>query len=421
MSARPEADAGFPYGSLIPSQILASPTTVQVRATSTDTSSTGTATATANNNKQETPVQNDMTNGDPSKPQTTSSTAVGTSATPLAHSMRKKPRWTREEKRQRKENEQKGLQQSPKADRKVKEKPKFGELLLSCAEKAMHTEGVSVQPPLTGGEGTDTNRNGGTVVITCESISSPFTPGSSATTTTNTTDRTAIHVKPLLILDLNGILCHRIRKNHSEAYVGTPYRPYDADTRIAHTPIVHRPDIAAWLDLLAPHFVLAVWTSAKSKTATKLLDLLMADTVRSRLLFVWSQSQCQLSEDGVWLKPLQKVYESYPLWNDRNTLLLDDTPAKCLIPSNTLHPPALHGKAIVGEQSDESNVSHQLDFFRKLIQHFGTARVTTNVSKSEDGNRDKVTIDTCQEARSMLMEFLQLNAVQHMGWRGDRT
>jgi len=124
-----------------------------------------------------------------------------------------------------------------------------------------------------------------------------------------------IYVKPLIVLDLNGILCHRVRdftthpsiiatamqlNGHNREIIstaalqndrGTPqhqqtmptttishsmkmihqnlYRPSAA--HIAGTPIIYRTDLVSFLTMLDQNFTLAVWTSAKRKTARLLV------------------------------------------------------------------------------------------------------------------------------------------------------
>lgn len=115
--------------------------------------------------------------------------------------------------------------------------------------------------------------------------------------------RFIIHVKPLIVLDLNGVLCHRIRKNNltSPKYqienISNPkisFRP--AIGHVANTDIIPRSDLVPFLNYLNDHFSLAVWTSATRKTAHSLVDLLFPPNVRQRLVFVWSRSFCNLVE-----------------------------------------------------------------------------------------------------------------------------
>ena len=86
---------------------------------------------------------------------------------------------------------------------------------------------------------------------------------------------TTIRVQPLLILDLNGILCHRDRKKKKSRPGGVPGVLRRFTGIVAQTPIIPRTDLLLFLHFLDCHFCLAIWSSAKPKTAKILLDLLL--------------------------------------------------------------------------------------------------------------------------------------------------
>jgi len=266
----------------------------------------------------------------------------------------------------------------------------------------------------------------------------------------------AIKVQPLLVLDLNGILCHRDRlrkrdrfwkdllthadtrrNKNSSAKISNAYRDMDRwklrtpAGKVANTPIVPRTDLLEFLTYLDKHFCLAIWTSAKQKTAKKLLNLLLSgdkgdsskkqNGIRSRLLFVWSQSHCtavrspnscrkdsraanrvgtkinnatissdpetaefplsddnnsktndtrkieinadkaddelSFNDDVVYEKHLSKIWEAYPLWSANNTLLMDDSPEKC--PLATAN--SIHPSPLHGRDPETGNCSKDGD------------------------------------------------------------
>ena len=145
----------------------------------------------------------------------------------------------------------------------------------------------------------------------------------------------SIKVKPLLVLDLNGILCHRDRKhkrvNFWNSLHGTQQQQQQQQElignnsnnnniritsdppawkfrlsigNVANSNIIPRTDLIQFLQYLDQHFCLAIWTSAKTKTANRLLKLLLGgkgnnnnnnnncSSLRKRFLFIWSQTQC---------------------------------------------------------------------------------------------------------------------------------
>ena len=228
-----------------------------------------------------------------------------------------------------------------------------------------------------------------------------------------------IYVKPLIVLDLNGILCHRIRERQTENLIiespksKSRYRP--SIGRIANTEIVPRSDLVNFLQFLHQHFAIAVWTSATAKTAKALVNMLFPDEIKKRLVFVWHRGCCNLlrrseiNDDGkrkkkkrrrnrskdrsdpadnqcnvqrdtteessamqssnnydqdlLAVKSLSKVWSNYPIWDETNTLLLDDSPDKCprLFRGNAAHPPSLCGTETMCEEMDEQNSGCEKD------------------------------------------------------------
>ena len=261
-----------------------------------------------------------------------------------------------------------------------------------------------------------------------------------------------IYVKPLIILDLNGVLCHRVRtRNNSPKNEG--YRP--SIGRIAMTPIIARTDLNIFLEQLCQNFTMAVWTSAKRRNALELVKLLFPPHISQQLLFIWAQNKCQsiprpnkqpqqplsnqYKDDIIFTKRLSKVWEDYPLWNSTNTLLIDDSPDKCPneYVNNALHPPPLTGlkpnqfdsstntnnnnnkssaQALTKDDcsNDEINEELQRTFFQKLAMHW-----TTNPNNSNSPhNKNDETMDNVDD-NSSLRSFLKQHGSSHMGWRGE--
>jgi len=320
-----------------------------------------------------------------------------------------KRRWTREEKalqRERKKAFQQDnnitvSQKKPKSKKPTKVKPlSLNEKLLHCAKNALFTNSVDVRQLAVETEKQQQQEESCIHVKTyCQQEPSLLLPPPPTT-------HVMIHVQPLLILDLNGILCHRIRH---ERHCPTTHRPSVA--HVANTPIIPRVDLQTLLAFLDCNFCLAVWTSAKAKTAKQLVSLLIPEHVQERLLFVWAQSKCHTIYTGgedkkpLFQKPLSLVWNEYPLWNSENTFLMDDSPKKCGMEFsyNTLHPPPLHGRhyfplssnsnTVDMEMSDLENEERQLQFFQQLVEEID----------SERGD---------------MLAFLEKAGRGHMGWRG---
>jgi len=154
-------------------------------------------------------------------------------------------------------------------------------------------------------------------------------------------------VRRLVILDLNGLLIHRIHERDTADLdrdfleSATYYRPFY---------IWKRPHVDEFLNFLFQHFTVAVWTSAQKRNAENMIPLLLGNQ-SPPFLFVWDQSKCNadtLSEEQWaeeltkpprkrrrrkrWLftKPLAKVWEAFPEYNATNTLLIDDSVEKTI-------------------------------------------------------------------------------------------
>jgi hypothetical protein len=266
------------------------------------------------------------------------------------------------------------------------------EFMLTSAESLQFTGSIVLHKPSSLSEQSVTEQ------LPTESIeplkivvrtSSSFSTG----TTGSKANHNLIEIQPLLILDINGILCHRVRKSRDTYDPSATYRPTNGT--VANTPIIARPFLQEFLSFLQAHFTLAVWTSAKKKTATQLINRLVPLDIADRFLFVWAQHDCHVQqappEEGVgshthpqdvlFEKNLSKVWQAYPLWNAHNTLLMDDSPEKCVaVKHNAIHPPPLHGREMLPEDlqhskdktllSDEANVAYQLRFMQQLAQHW---------------------------------------------------
>lgn len=236
-------------------------------------------------------------------------------------------------------------------------------------------------------------------------------------------DKIRIQIQPLLILDVNGILCHRVRKSRDTYDPTALYRP-DIGV-VANTPIIARPLLQEFLSFLQQHFVLAIWTSAKKKTATQLINRLVPPTISSRFLFVWAQHDCHVQSvpqdqaatthprDILFEKDLSKVWKAYPLWNAMNTLLMDDSPEKCsAVKHNAVHPPPLNGRVLGGDNignilSDEENVARQMELMQQLARHW--------VEYPLMQEWDEEAGDSVFHATKTLADFLREHAKDYQG------
>ncbi|KAL7566493.1 hypothetical protein ACA910_000965 [Epithemia clementina (nom. ined.)] len=240
-----------------------------------------------------------------------------------------------------------------------------------------------------------------------------------------------VHVQPLLVLDLNGILCHRVRHNRAPNTPKSAYR--HSVLNVANTPVVPRTDLHDFLSFLDRNFCLGVWTSAKNRTAIALVSALFPSDVASRLLFVWAQHHCDtIQSDGgdddglVFEKNLTKVWKEFPLWNVNNTVLIDDSPDKCTQwHANAVHPPPLNGLRSDWEGNsmpDEVNERQQRLFFDGLAAFWKRHKVVQTWDE-ESGDATTYITDTSNGREESLhdsnglLQYLKQRAVGHMGWK----
>ena len=151
--------------------------------------------------------------------------------------------------------------------------------------------------------------------------------------------------KKLLILDVNGLLLHRIYKASPEA------RALGAVADVGHFTVFLRPHVREFLEWCKRHFHIALWGTALVENITPLLRLLDFEGVP---VVVYGQGDCTCTglrdpltpAKFLYVKPLRR------LWNDprvaeigdfdaTNTLLLDDAPYKAAYnPPHTCVSPA---------------------------------------------------------------------------------
>lgn len=179
------------------------------------------------------------------------------------------------------------------------------------------------------------------------------------------------------------------------------------------------------------NYVSCEGTSAKSKNAAALVKVLIPDAIKQRLLFTWAQHDCQTvvndptTNEIIFVKDLQKVWDAYPLWNTNNTLLVDDSPDKCLSwQENAVHPPAMNGlksesiRTLLMNQSalltsswmsDEENTNLQRIFFEGLVNHW----TQNNVVHEWDTECEDVIV---AHHTTTQVSYLRQHACTHMGW-----
>jgi hypothetical protein len=127
--------------------------------------------------------------------------------------------------------------------------------------------------------------------------------------------------KRLLILDMNKLLVFRAFQ-----FEGDP----KGSILLGQHRTWIRPKVQIFLDFCFQNYDVAVWSSANAKN----LDALIGPVIgpyRNRLVFIWSQEECERIETGkekpLFKKPLSKVVQKFDYFMEE-ILIIDDSPEK---------------------------------------------------------------------------------------------
>ncbi|PWA67221.1 FCP1-like domain, HAD-like domain protein [Artemisia annua] len=142
--------------------------------------------------------------------------------------------------------------------------------------------------------------------------------------------------KKLLVLDVNGLIVD---------IVAHPDEKYKPDTIIGRKAVYKRPYCDEFLKFCFERFNVGVWTSRTRRNIERVLDFLMKDT-QKQFIFCWDQSHCtetgfntlDNSDKPLLLKELKKLWDKQDpdlswdrgVYDESNTILLDDSPYKAL-------------------------------------------------------------------------------------------
>ncbi|KAL1809646.1 hypothetical protein ACET3Z_026636 [Daucus carota] len=147
--------------------------------------------------------------------------------------------------------------------------------------------------------------------------------------------------RKLLILDVNGVLAD---------VVSPPPKDCRGDINILRRAIFKRPFYQEFLRFCFDNFDVGIWSSRSKKVVDRVIDYLLGD-MKHNLVFSWDLSKC--TKTGLYTlenkhkplvcKDLRKIWEGYDddlpwekgVYNESNTLLLDDSPHKALL--NPMH------------------------------------------------------------------------------------
>jgi hypothetical protein len=138
--------------------------------------------------------------------------------------------------------------------------------ILSAGNQALYTESVQIIQPTkrrrhSKQQLSDATRRRILRVVTCSTLHDSET---AIVTGDGGSSHIQINVQPLMVLDLNGILCHRVRRQHPADPLTIPsraeYYRSQLGPDIAQTPIIPRPNLSSFLEFLDRHFCLGMYT-----------------------------------------------------------------------------------------------------------------------------------------------------------------
>ena len=138
--------------------------------------------------------------------------------------------------------------------------------------------------------------------------------------------------KPLIILDLNGVLIDREYNKEANPEEGV-------NEKVGNFLVWKRPALDGFLQGLFERYHVAVWSSVKAWNLDQLVKYIFNDKAfhHEDLAFCWSQDQCDQEEHPdeelrdkkpLFVKDLSKVWEAFPQFDCENTVIIDDTPEK---------------------------------------------------------------------------------------------
>lgn len=155
----------------------------------------------------------------------------------------------------------------------------------------------------------------------------------------------------LVILDLDETLIHATKVAAHDIY----------DFEIGPYKVIKRPGLDHFLNTIAMHFKVAVWSSASDDYVKEVVKQIFPESYP--LVFAWGRSRCTLKPvaeagDGLdyynaydhlsYVKPLKKVVKS-GFGQIERILIVDDTPSK----SRSNYGNAIYPKVFTGEPDDE--------------------------------------------------------------------
>ncbi len=144
------------------------------------------------------------------------------------------------------------------------------------------------------------------------------------------------NIKPLIILDLNGVLCYKIPKDEDDVI--------NKDNLISaeYHNIYIRPNVKKFIFWLLKEYSVAIFSSTTYKYVNIILNNIFTNNQRKQLVFLWCRDRCTLDpefKNNLTIKKHETIkllssvignpyINSKRIYDLNNTLFLDDSPNK---------------------------------------------------------------------------------------------
>lgn len=183
-------------------------------------------------------------------------------------------------------------------------------------------------------------------------------------------------MKYLIILDINGTLCCRIRKNERRLVKANPLSP-PCDANINQSHVYLRPYLEEFMkDLTFAH--VGLWSSMTGPNTTSFRELILRDC---NFFFTFDRSHCSNVRDGKnhsSTKDLSLVYSTFPQFTSENTVIVDDSSEKFIHLENTILIPSY--TVLSGDPSQDRGNSNLLKLVLPRLSTYLKALVSSGLS-----------------------------------------
>lgn len=169
-----------------------------------------------------------------------------------------------------------------------------------------------------------------------------------------------------LILDLDETLIHtfEITKQFSKKNASIADFYFNIDGQYFW--VVKRPGLDLFLEFAFKYFQIGIWTAADKEYAKQICKHILSLDQLHKIKFIYSRNFCHLDRNQsppCFTKPLQKIFELFPTFNSRNTIMIDNTlHVMKYNPYNGVHISDFTG------QSDDSTLYHIRNMMIKYYQ-----------------------------------------------------